>query len=1055
MKRTTYQGMFTLTLSIWILISGISADAQSGKRNKDRGSFTGMDTSLYNNLRYRHIGPFRGGRSAAVTGVTEQPGTYYMGATGGGVWKTTDSGRNWENISDGYFGGTIGAVDVSRSDPNIVFTAGGEVTVRGNVSHGYGIWKSVDAGESWKYMGLKEGQYIPRIRIHPENPDLVYAAVLGHVFGPGPERGVYRSEDGGKSWEKILFVNEDAGACDLILDPVNPRIIYASTWRVRRTPYSLESGGEGSCLWKSVDGGDHWSNITGSKGLPGGTIGIIGITVSPVNHKRLWAMVEAAQGGLFRSEDAGISWTRVNEDRNLRQRAWYYTRVYADTESEDIVYVLNVGFHRSKDGGKTFERIRTPHADHHDLWISPLNSDVMIIADDGGAQVSIDNGASWSTYMNQPTAQFYRVATDNHFPYRIYAAQQDNSTVRIVHRSTGRSGITEDDWEPTAGGESGYIAPDPKDPDIVYGGSYGGYLVRVNHRTGEERAIDVWPDNPMGWGAKELKYRFQWNYPILFSRHNPNTLYCAANVLFRTTSDGQNWEVISPDLTRNDTSKMGPSGGPITKDNTSVEYYGTIFAVTESFLEEGVIWTGSDDGLVYITKDNGNTWENVTPPASIMPEWTMINSLEPNPSEKGGLYIAATSYKHDDFHPYLYKTTDYGETWFKITSGIDEQHFTRVIRADPHRPGLLYAGTESGMYISFDDGNNWQDFNLNLPTVPVTDLAVKENDLIVATQGRSLWILDDLTVLHQLSGSISDKPFQLFQPRDAYIISGGRGGRGSGENPPNGPVFNIYLKDAPDSSENIRLTLFEPDGDLIKSYHFNPGRRRLEGHLPLGKLDLQKGMNRFAWDMTYPGAKRFEGLIMWGGRTSGPVAPPGEYIARFVLGNDSSEVKLTLLKDPGSSSTPEDLKKKFAFLIETRDKLTETHQCIIEIREITGELNRLKEKTGMETHQELRKEISRVSKELKKIEEALYQTRNRSPQDPLNYPIRLNNKLASLSSTVSTGNYAPTDQACEVKDSIIAAIDEQLREFYRIKEKELPGLNEMALEMKIPAIRIE
>jgi len=566
-------------------------------------------------------------------------------------------------------------------------------------------------------------------------------------------------------------------------------------WRVKRTPYSLSSGGEGSGLWKSSDGGDTWEEITKNKGLPRGTIGIIGVTVSPVNHDRVWAIVEAKNGGVFRSDDGGEKWVKVNDERKLRQRAWYFSKIYADTKDEDKVYVLNVRFWRSKDGGKSFDPIRTPHGDHHDLWISPVNSDIMIVGDDGGAQITFDGGKSWSSYYNQPTAQFYRVTTDNHFPYRVYGAQQDNSTVRILSRSDGYS-ITKRDWEPTAGGESGWIAVNPENPDIVYGGSYGGYLTRLNHKTGEERAVNVWPDNPMGYGAKDIKYRFQWNFPILFSQHDPNTIYAAANVLFKTTNEGQSWEIISPDLTRNDTTKLGASGGPITKDNTGVEYYATIFTVAESPYEKGVIWTGSDDGLIYVTRDGGKNWTNVTPPKSIMPEWILINSVEVSPFEPGGLYVAATMYKWDDFKPYLYKTTDYGKTWKKITNGIDANHFTRVIRADPERKGLLYAGTESGMYISFDDGEHWQSFQQNLPIVPVTDLTIKDNDLIVATQGRSFWILDDLKPLRQLNKNVLQSDYYLFKPRPAYIFKGGaqKNSLKNGTNPPNGVAINYYFK---------------------------------------------------------------------------------------------------------------------------------------------------------------------------------------------------------------------------------------------------------------------
>lgn len=690
---------------------------------------------------FRSIGPFRGGRSAAVTGVRGKPMLYYQGAAGGGVWKTTDGGSSWGNISDGYFGGSVGAIEVAPSDPNIIYVGGGEVTVRGNVSHGYGMWKSYDGGQTWAQSGLPDSRRIPRIRVHPTDPDIVYAAVLGHLHGPNQERGVYRSRDGGTTWERILFASEEAGAVDLVIDPNNPRVLYASMWKINRTPYSLESGGEGSGIWKSTDGGDTWTEISQNKGLPKGPLGISGIAVSPVDSNRVWAIVEAPEGGLFRSDDAGKNWKRINDERKLRQRAWYYTRVYAGPKNVDEVYVLNVRFWRSTDGGATFNSISTPHGDHHDLWIAPEDPDRMAIADDGGAQVSYSRGKTWSTYMNQPTAQFYRVTTDNHFPYRIYGAQQDNSTVRILHRSD-RGSIGERDWEPTAGGESGHIAPDPVNPDIVYGGSYGGFLTRIDHRTGERRNIHIWPDNPMGHGAGDGKFRFQWNFPIFFSQHHPGTLFAAGNVLFKTEDEGASWQQVSPDLTRNDSSKLGSSGGPITQDNTSVEYFCTIFAAVESLHEPDVIWAGSDDGLLHITRDGGKNWSNVTPPD--MPEWMQINSIEPHPTEKGGLYVAGTRYKSDDFKPYLYKTTDYGATWTQINKGIDRKHFTRVIRADPVRQGLLFAGTESGLYVSVDDGENWTLFQCNLPVVPITDMTFKNDDLVVATQGRSFWVLDDL-----------------------------------------------------------------------------------------------------------------------------------------------------------------------------------------------------------------------------------------------------------------------------------------------------------------------
>ena len=760
--------LLSAVLSIALSISTDTVNAQRKRKAKKTES---ISSDLYGSLSYRLVGPFRGGRSAAVTGVPNKPNLYYMGATGGGVWRTQDAGTTWENISDGYFGGSIGAVEVAQSDPNVIYVGGGEETVRGNVSSGYGVFKSTDAGKTWESKGLTNSRHIPRMRVHPKNENIVYAAVLGNIYKESTDRGVYKSTDGGDSWSKILYTNDMAGAVDLILDPNNPRILYAATWRIQRTPYSLSSGGEGSALWKSEDEGATWTEISTNKGFPQGTLGKMGITVSPVNSNRVWAIVEHKEkGGLYRSEDGGETWAQVNSERKLRQRAWYYTRVYADTQDENIVYVLNVRYHKSTDGGKTFQTYNAPHGDHHDLWISPENNHRMIIGDDGGAQVSNDQGENWSTYGNQPTAQFYRVTTDNAFPYRIYAAQQDNSTVRIEHRSDGYA-ITEENWEPTAGGESAHIAVDPKNNDIVYGGSYGGYLTRVNHQTKTQRAINVWPDNPMGYGAEGMKYRFQWNFPIMFSKHDPNKLYTFSNHVHMSTNEGQSWELLSDDLTRNDPTKLVSSGGPITQDNTGVEYYCTIFAAGESPLKEGLMWVGSDDGLIHLTQDGGKSWNNVTP--AQMPEWNMINSIEPSAFDEGTCYVAATRYKMGDFKPYLYKTTDYGQTWTEITNGIEDEHFTRVLREDPNRKGLLYAGTETGMYISFDDGANWRSFQLDLPIVPITDLTIKDENLIVATQGRSLYIIDDLSVLHQLEVADNNTDFKLFAPKDSYRTKGG------------------------------------------------------------------------------------------------------------------------------------------------------------------------------------------------------------------------------------------------------------------------------------------
>lgn len=1005
-------------------------------------------------LKFRSLGPYRGGRSAAVEGIRGNPKVFYFGATGGGVWKTEDAGQSWTNISDGFFGGSIGAVAVAPSDPKIIYVGGGEKTVRGNVSHGDGMWKSTDGGKTWRHVGLGDTHHIPRVRVHPKNPDVVYVAALGHLYGPNDERGVFRSRDGGDTWNRVLFANADAGAVDLILDPTNPEILYASTWRVRRTPYSLESGGEGSGLWKSNDGGDTWTELTRNPGLPQGTVGIIGVAPSPVNPQRVWAIIEAEDGGLFVSDDGGGTWRLTSDDRNLRQRAWYYTRVYASPRNANEVYVLNVSFHRSTDGGKTFQSIRTPHSDHHDLWIDPADPNRMIIADDGGAQVSLDNGATFSTYMNQPTAQFYRVTTDNHFPYRIYGAQQDNSTVRILHRTAGGS-LGESAWESTAGGESGHLAPDPTDPEIVYGGSYGGYLQRYDHRTGQSRLINVWPDNPMGHGAGDLKYRFQWNFPIVFSPHNPRVLYAAANVLFKTEDEGQSWTAISGDLTRNDPSKLGPSGGPITKDNTSVEYYCTIFAVAESPHETGTIWVGSDDGLIHLTRDGGQSWSNVTPSDDILPEWAQINSIEIHPTNPGGLYVAATRYKSDDFAPYLLQTTDYGASWKRIVNGIDPQHFVRVVRADPVRAGLLFAGTENGLYWSFDDGQHWQRFQSNLPLTPITDLTIKDGDLIVATQGRSFWILDDIEPIRAWSADIEQAPLHVFNQRPAYRLSGATGGRGrrgdgtavGGENLPVELSVRIWLNAVPDKEgPPLKVSFADPSGRTVKTYSTQPekGEERWEP---------ASGIQRLAWNLRYEDAETFEGMILWGGGTQGPRAAPGTYHVTIHRGEETQQIPLVLRGDPRLAASEEDLQAQFEFLLGVRDKLTEIHRAIKRIRDVRGQietlLNRVQER---EEYQSLVDEGKQLVARLTEIEEALYQTKNRSGQDPLNYPIRLNNRLAGVASMVAAGEHRPPAQAYAVRDELLPQIDEQLDRLAQVLGADLDALNERIHAAKVPAI---
>ena len=998
------------------------------------------------NLNWRSIGPYRGGRASSVTGVSNSDNTYYFGATGGGIWKTTDSGQNWRNISDGFFGGSIGAISASESDPNILYVGTGEKTVRGNVSPGYGgFWKSDDAGETWKKMNLDIDQVqVGRIAIHPKNPDIVYIAIIGDLFKDSNKRGVYKSTDGGKSWRQVLFSNERSGAVDISIDKNNPRIIFASTWNIRRTPYSLESGGEGSGLWKSTDGGETWKNISDNEGLPSGIWGISGVSVSPVNSKKVFALIENKEGGLFRSDDGGSSWKKVNEDRNLRQRAWYYTRVYADTQNENRVYVMNVSFWRSEDGGKSFDRYRTPHGDHHDLWIDPENNKRLIVADDGGAQVSSDDANNWSTYMNQPTAQYYRVATDNSFPYNILVAQQDNSTQRVPHR-VNSGGISERDWERSAGGESAHLAAKPDNPDIVYGGSYGGYLTRLDHSTGEVRSVNVWPNNPMGHGAEDMKFRFQWNFPIFFSPHDPNKLYTTSNRFHVTYNEGEKWEVFSPDLTRNEKEKLGPSGGPITKDNTAVEYYATIFAACESPYEKDLLWAASDDGLIHLSRDGGKNWEDVTPVNS--PKYLMWNSVEPDPFVKGGLYAAGTLYKTGDFQPYMYKTKDYGKTWEKITNGIPNNHFTRVLRADPNKEKLLYAGTESGMYISFDDGISWNSFQLNLPLVPITDLTIKNNNLIAATQGRSLWMIDDLTPLHQLNKEVNNASMKLFKPIDSYRMgSPGRGTpRNAGKNHHNGVevFFNIDDKIL-DENTSVTLEFLDNEKKLIKKY---------DNQSDENALDINGEKNSFVWNMRYDDAKGFDGLIMWAASLRGPIASPGQYYVKLTVNEKSEEQSFNILKDPRSNSTNEDLKEQFDFLLSVRDKVSDIHQTIIDIRSSRTQLIDLKSKIS-DKYPDMENSISDVISRITLIEEKLYQTKNRSGQDPLNFPIRLNNKLAHLTSVASVGNFKPTDQMYNVRDELIGLIDKELKMWEDIKENDLVKLNSTILENNIQLITI-
>jgi photosystem II stability/assembly factor-like uncharacterized protein len=1020
---------------------------------------------LWKDLRFRQIGPFRGGRVVAVAGVASQPNVYYFGATGGGIWKTTDAGASWLPISDGQLQtGSVGALAVAVSDPNVIYAGMGEACIRGNASNGDGVYKSVDAGKTWRNVGLKDSYHIGAVVVHPKNPDLVYVAALGHLWGPNAERGVYRSTDGGATWKQVLTRGPEAGASDLAMDPTNPRVLYAAFWNVSRKPWRLDSGGPGSGLWKSTDGGDTWNELSRAPGLPRGVLGRIGVTVSPVNPERVWAIVEAADGGVFRSDNAGRAWTKVNEQNILRQRAWYYSHIYADPKSADTVYALNTGFYRSIDGGKTFAAIRQEHGDNHDLWIAPDNPLRMIESNDGGAAVSNDGGLNWSPEGNQPTAQFYRVALDNDFPYHAYGAQQDNTTVRTATRTTA-GGITDKDWYDVGGGESGWIAPDPRDSEIVYAGSYGNLITRQDHRTGQMRNINPWPDNPMGYGADALKYRFQWSFPIVFSRHDPKVLYAGGNVLMKTTNEGQSWEPISGDLTRNDKSKQASSGGPITQDNTSVEYYDTIFTVMESPVAKDLIWVGTDDGLVQITRDGGKTWQNVTPPG--IPEWSQINSIDASPFDAGTAYVAATAYKLDDFRPYLYKTTDYGKNWKKIVNGIPEGDFTRVVKVDPNRRGLLVAGTEFGLFLSLDDGENWKPFQLNLPVVPIADVAFQKRDkeLVIATQGRSFWIFDDLPLVYQLNDAVATTDAHLFRPADTYRVGGGRGfggGRGVatvGENPPAGAVVHYWLK----GRGEVTLEFLDAAGKIVNTYSSKaPAARPAAAQeeeggeenpfrgAPPPRVTSGAGMNRFVWNLRYPDATTFPGLIMWAGNVTGPRVPPGKYTVRLTVDGKSQSETFELKKDPRLSTTPEEYAKQISLALQIRDKLSETNGAVVRIREVRKKLDEYASSGDAKVADAAKS----LTAKLTAIEEDLYQTKNRASEDPLNFPIKLNNKLAYVMGEIESSDNQPTAQSYVVYEDLATEVNGKLRSLNGLLSTDLAAFNKLVRDANIPAVTV-
>ncbi|MGH9862660.1 MAG: WD40/YVTN/BNR-like repeat-containing protein, partial [Candidatus Acidiferrales bacterium] len=1000
-------------------------------------------------------------RVIAVAGVVGESNTYYFGGVGGGVWKTNDAGTNWTPIFDKQPVASVGSIAVAPSDSNVVYVGTGETCIRGNISHGDGVYKSTDAGKTWTNVGLRDTRHIGRVIVHPRNPDIVFVAALGHVYGPNAERGVFRSLDGGRTWDKVLYKDEKTGAIDVTFNPSNTSILFAALWEANRSPYSMTSGGPGSGLYKSNDGGATWKRLEGN-GLPKGIMGRIGVSVSGGNPDRVWALIEAKEeeGGLYRSDNGGDNWRRVNEDRTLRQRAWYYTHVIADPQDADTVYVLNVLIQRSVDGGRTFSPVRAPHGDNHGLWIDPTNPQRMINGNDGGATVSVNGGQSWTTLDNQPTAQFYHVTTDNQFPYYVYGAQQDNSTVAIASRSAGGV-IDRGDWFDAGGCESGYIAPDPRDPNIIFAGCYEGSITRFDKRTGQQQEVNAWPENPMGHGAADLKHRWQWTAPILFSPHDPTVLYHGGEVLFKTTDEGMSWTAISPDLTRNDKSKQQASGGPITKDNTSVEYYDTIFSVVESPLQKDLIWVGTDDGLVHLTRDAGKTWTNITPKE--MPEWSLISLVEASPHDVATAYLAVDRHELDDYHPYIYKTADFGKTWKKITGGLPDSTFVRAVREDPKRKGLLYAGTETGVFVSFDDGANWRPLQLNLPTAPIHDLVVKDSDLVVATHGRSFWILDDLSPVRQMSDSVAKEDAHLFTPALAWRTRAGGGFtvRGPfGQNPPGGALFYYTFKSKPE--KEATLEILDDKGKTVRKFTSKEKEDEFARELaafgvdiPGDKLPTEVGLNRFVWDLRHEAPANVPKAILWGGRPEGPLALPGRYQVKLTLGDTTLTAPLEIKLDPRVKTTQAELEKQFALLMQIRERVDQAHTTVNQIRDLRTQLETLKKRLTQEgTGKAVVDAAEELMKKMAPVEEAIIQVKSKSRQDPLNYPIMLNDKLTSLAGVIESADAAPTKQSYEVYDWLSQKLEAQLSSWKAIREHDLAALNDLIRKENVSPLAV-
>ncbi len=1028
-----------------LLVAGVAAGLGANSAEAQSADNVVYDSTHFNDLEYRMIGPYRGGRSTAVTGIAGRPDTYFMGTTGGGVWKTTNAGQDWHNISDGEFDvASIGGIDVANSDPNVLYVGTGTACLRGNIQTGRGVYKSTDGGESWSLVGLEETGIIGDVVVHPDNPDVAYVAAVGQAFGDNEQRGVFRTTDGGDSWEKVLYISDSTGVVDIALNPKNPREIYAGSWRAKRTPWTMISGSKDGGIYKSSDGGDSWTEV--KKGLPTGVIGKTSITVSPAQPSRVWALIEAPEpkGGLYRSDDHGKSWTRVNDNRQHLQRAWYYTHIYAHPTDPNTVYSLNTRFYESVDGGKTFESYGVPHGDEHDLWINPEDPERMVLANDGGAQVTMDGAETWSTYFNQPTAEIYSVTVDDEFPYRVYGPQQDNSTIRLPSATEG-SIHPKSNWTNVGGCETGPVALHPDRPWLIYSGCYGGHLSRVNMQTEQSRNVMVYPQLQLGQAPRTLRERFQWNAPIEISPHDPDVVYHASHRIWRSTDRGMSWTRVSDDLTTDTDEHQDFAGEPITKDNTGVEVFNTVFSLQVSPHAAETLWAGTDDGRVWLSRDEGSSWNEITPDG--LPQYGTVQRIEVSPHDPGTAYIAVHRYRLDDWQPYVFRTTDYGDSWTRLATGnrgIPSDSPVWVVREDPEREGLLYAGTEFGLYVSFNDGQDWQSLQRNLPVTRVPDLKVKNNDLVVATHGRSFWILDDLTPLRQLTDRVAEKDIHLFTPPAAHLVStyGNEADHEDREpaNDPSGATIDYLLAEAPDTT--VTLDVLDNDGSVVQHFTSDSAAAK-KAQKPV--LPAESGMNRFHWSLRGEDVNTVDDAILWG-FTGGPKVVPGTYTARLATATgDTLTQSFDVKMDPRLEDvTGADLQAQYDLATSIRDTLNAVYDAIRTIRSVREQVNSVAKHASEAGHDGLTARADSISEKLTSIEENLMQTKNESHQDPLNYPPQLDNQYAYLYGNVAGPKGPPTESARTRFENLNEQWREHRRQLQSILDTDVKQFNEQA-----------